>query len=200
MSKMTMAEAGRLGGLKCKDFHVNRYHKNPKKCKSCNTELSYEKRRNKFCNHSCAASFNNKKQGRRESNVPEIQICKSCGSNIEHSRHVQKYCSQDCSRFHQWELRKAKVESGQENSEYVLKKYLIETRGVQCEICCRKTWQGGPIPVIMDHIDGNSDNNLLVNLRLVCGNCDMQLPTFAGRNRGSGRHYRRQRYSEGKSS
>ena len=49
------------------------------------------------------------------------------------------------------------------------------------------------------HIDGNSDNNALVNLRLVCGNCDMQLPTYKSKNRGNGRHNRRKRYSEGKS-
>ena len=34
----------------------------------------------------------------------------------------------------------------------------------------------------------------------VCGNCNMQLPTFASKNRGNGRFYRRQRYAEGKSS
>ena len=39
----------------------------------------------------------------------------------------------------------------------------------------------------------------LDNLRLVCPNCDSQLPTFKGRNTGNGRYYRRQRYKAGKS-
>ena len=43
-------------------------------------------------------------------------------------------------------------------------------------------------------------NNNLDNLRLICPNCDALLPTFAGRNRGNGRVYRRLRYAEGKSS
>ena len=51
----------------------------------------------------------------------------------------------------------------------------------------------------MDHIDGNSDNWMDNNLRLVCGNCDMQLPTYKSKNLGNGRYKRRQRYLEGKS-
>jgi hypothetical protein len=51
----------------------------------------------------------------------------------------------------------------------------------------------------MDHIDGNSENNHLSNLRLVCGNCDMLLPTYKSKNKGNGRAYRRERYANGKS-
>lgn len=36
-----------------------RYYSNIKYCKQCNTEIPYEKRTNKFCNRSCAATFNN---------------------------------------------------------------------------------------------------------------------------------------------
>jgi len=39
----------------------------------------------------------------------------------------------------------------------------------------------------------------LKNLRLVCGNCDMLLPTYKSKNKGNGRHNRRKRYAEGKS-
>jgi len=52
---------------------------------------------------------------------------------------------------------------------------------------------------VMDHIDGNADNNSLDNFRLVCGNCDMQLPTYKNKNKGNGRAWRRKRYAEGKS-
>lgn len=51
----------------------------------------------------------------------------------------------------------------------------------------------------MDHIDGNSDNWSLDNLWLVCGNCDMLLPTYKGKNIGNGRYKRRERYKQGKS-
>lgn len=52
---------------------------------------------------------------------------------------------------------------------------------------------------VPDHVDGDSGNNARPNLRLVCPNCDSQLPTFKARNRGKGRAWRRQRYADGKS-
>ena len=58
---------------------------------------------------------------------------------------------------------------------------------------------GQPIPLVLDHMDGNSENNSLDNFRLVCGNCDMLLPTYKGKNAGNGRYSRRQRYAQGKS-
>jgi hypothetical protein len=46
------------------------------------------------------------------------------------------------------------------------------------------TWNGRPLVPILDHIDGVHRNNRLENLRLLCPNCDSQLPTRGGANRG----------------
>jgi 5-methylcytosine-specific restriction endonuclease McrA len=51
----------------------------------------------------------------------------------------------------------------------------------------------------LEHIDGNSENNSLDNLSIICPNCHSQTPTYKGANKGKGRHYRRVRYSQGKS-
>jgi hypothetical protein len=76
---------------------------------------------------------------------------------------------------------------------------LLEQFGNCCSICNLTEWRGKPIPLVCDHIDGNHENYSIANLRLVCGNCDMQSPTYCNRNYGNGRHYRRTRYKEGKS-
>jgi 5-methylcytosine-specific restriction endonuclease McrA len=78
------------------------------------------------------------------------------------------------------------------------RRFLLETRINSCAICGTQTWMGQAVPLVMDHIDGNAENWDLENLRLICGNCDMQLPTHKNKNRGKGRGYRRTRYSEGK--
>jgi hypothetical protein len=78
--------------------------------------------------------------------------------------------------------------------------YLHEQQGGCCAICgIDGTWNGVALTLIMDHIDGDADNNRRRNLRLVCPNCDSQLPTFKSRNRGRGRYSRRQRYADGRS-
>ena len=50
---------------------------------------------------------------------------------------------------------------------------------------------GKPVPLVCDHISGNSSDNEIENFRLVCCNCDAQLPTFKSKNRGNGRSYDR---------
>ena len=45
-------------------------------------------------------------------------------------------------------------------------------------------WNGTALPLILDHINGNHKDNGPDNLRLLCPNCDSQLPTRGGRNKG----------------
>ena len=45
-------------------------------------------------------------------------------------------------------------------------------------------WNGKPLPLILDHESGNNRDNRARNLRFLCPNCDAQLPTRGGANRG----------------
>lgn len=45
-------------------------------------------------------------------------------------------------------------------------------------------WNGSTLPFILDHENGNNLDNRPENLRLLCPNCDAQLPTRGGANRG----------------
>jgi hypothetical protein len=76
---------------------------------------------------------------------------------------------------------------------------VLETQGHRCAICGTSIWRDQPVPLVLDHIDGDAGNWRLSNLRYICPNCDAQLPTFKSRNRGNGRAARRRRYQEGKS-
>lgn len=130
----------------------------------------------------------------------ERMICLNCKKDI-FDRHYKyrKFCNSKCQWEYSWYKIKECIEAGEVVYYRHYKRYLLETRGIKCEICGTTEWQEQPIPLIMDHIDGNSDNWDLNNLRLVCGNCDMQLPTYKSKNKGNGRYCRRERYKEGKS-
>jgi len=134
----------------------------------------------------------------------EIKNCLFCNDKCKTAKAV--YCSNKCQAAFQ---RNVFIKTIEENKGFpsnqsvkspaTIRKYLLYTRPHKCEICNNTEWMNQKIPLIADHIDGNSENSLLSNLRLVCGNCDMQLPTYKSKNKGNGRAYRRQRYAEGKS-
>jgi hypothetical protein len=52
----------------------------------------------------------------------------------------------------------------------------------QCNMCKNTEWLGSPIPLELDHIDGDRTNNLLENLRVLCPNCHSLTPTYRGKN------------------
>lgn len=200
MQKMSKAEAGKLGALKskesnklAKDKRIKFYMTNPKLCHNCNKILMYENKNKKFCNSSCAAIFNNKKR-----RILESWYCLNCKK--EHKSPVYKigtYCSVQCQKDHEWKQRILLIFEGK-GTKGTIKRYLLE-QGHVCNKCKLTKWNNLPIPLELEHIDGNSNNNKLENVELLCPNCHAQTPTYKSKNKGNGRHYRRIRYKEGKS-
>jgi 5-methylcytosine-specific restriction endonuclease McrA len=77
-----------------------------------------------------------------------------------------------------------------EGSSYVavatLKRRLIEEGLLEprCRQCGIDAWQGQPIVLHLDHINGIRNDHRLENLRLLCPNCHSQTETYCGRNKG----------------
>ena len=48
----------------------------------------------------------------------------------------------------------------------------------KCELCGQgEEWNGKHMSLILDHINGNPNDNRLENLQIVCPNCNATLPT-----------------------
>lgn len=174
-----------------------------KKCKNCEIN-DVGKHGTEFCSHSCSATYNNtgriKKDGhKRTKEGRKIKgKCLNCGED----RTNEIYCSNKCMSEHKRNVVFEKIENGDTTLYYRnYKKYLIVKYGEKCMEC---GWSevnpySGKVPIELEHIDGDSENNSLDNLKILCPNCHALTPTYKALNKGNGRHKRMVRYNEGKS-
>ena len=125
--------------------------------------------------------------------------CLNCGALIDHKKNTKhKYCSNACQQAYEYKLWVEKYKHdnsiavntkwGQIPSQ--LRRYIFEKYENKCCIC---GWSEinpytDTIPLEVDHIDGNSENNSEENIRLICPNCHSLTPTYRGANRGNGRN------------
>ena len=77
-----------------------------------------------------------------------------------------------------------------ENSTYLnrtaLKERIIKEKILEykCAICGNEgTWNGSPLTLQLDHINGINNDHRIENLRFLCPNCHSQTETFSGRNK-----------------
>lgn len=162
-------------------------------CISCKSVFSPKNKEQKFCSRSCSATFNNL-NAKRE--TKRLSVCQNCGKYCE-----SKFCSGTCSS----DFRKSENLKNWLNGEDAkasnrrVRSYLGRLSGERCSCCGIKTWNGKPITLEVEHIDGNSEDSSPGNVCLLCPNCHSQTDTYKSKNLGNGRHSRRQRYESGKS-
>jgi hypothetical protein len=156
-----------------------------KKCVYCdkefNTTLSNDK---KFCDNSCSASYNNKLR-------KIVNNCCNCNVEIPSWR---TYCSNKCQGQYERKLIFEEIENGNMSfHQDSYKRYMINEYGEKCMECgwCEINPTTGKIPIQLEHINGNSEDNSLSNLKLLCPNCHSLTPTFGALNKGNGREKRR---------
>lgn len=112
------------------------------------------------------------------------------------ARRSYVYCSNVCQWRYQYKKYIERWKSGKvvktKNISGYLKRFLIETFGEKCSLCGwnEKNPLTHRVPIEVDHIDGDADNNRENNLRLVCPNCHSLTPNFRNLNKGKGREWR----------
>lgn len=139
----------------------------------------------KFCSRSCAVTHNNSKTPKRKR---KQSVCVGCKREFYRNAQCQIYCALTCKR----KTRLARIKTAGRfdidgtPASPTVRKYITEFDGNRCAVCALsgENWRGKRLTLIVDHIDGDACNWAIENMQLVCPNCDSQLPTFKGRNKG----------------
>lgn len=139
----------------------------------------------KYCSLKCA-------HARHKKNRRHV-FCIACGLEVASDKRL--FCSRRCHKRHQFNERARLLESGAYkvyNCNNFIRKYLTFRLG---ECCSRCKWNvkhplTGRVPVEVEHIDGDWNNNALESLTLLCPNCHSLTNTYRGLNRGRGRAHR----------
>lgn len=174
------------------------YEKNPNKCKFCGKELPFDKRDNLFCDHSCAAKYNNSKGVKRHFS----KFCLNCGKEFKKTQKAS-FCNNTCyaeynrkNYIERWKKgEESGVVGGSEISQ-ILRDYLINEANNSCEVCgwSQVNPYTGRVPLQIHHIDGDCTNNTRENLQVLCPNCHSLTQNFGSRNKKSSRRDKRCKY------
>ena len=125
--------------------------------------------------------------------------CLNCGKELTNCKNTNhKYCSNYCQQDYEYKLwieRYKQDNSIAKPSKWgqipaPLRKYIFNKFENKCCLCGWSKYNPytKTLPLEIDHIDGNSNNNSEENLRLICPNCHSLTATYRGANRGNGRN------------
>src|ERR1035437_1967897 len=144
--------------------------------------------RRKYCLDCSPFGQHNTKQLHKESLGSKKckVICQECAKEYIATTRFGKFCSKICQITFNWKINIIpEILNGECDNSKRLKQYISEISGYRCSRCNIDEWDGEKLVLELEHIDGNSDNNYLSNLKLLCPNCHSLTPTFKGRNIGN---------------
>ena len=186
-----------------KEVHAPKKHTvyvpKEKFCEICGKKL--EGRKRKYCSLSC-------RNRSKYLNGGQEMICQECGKTFKSGDANRKFCSNECSS----KYRNKEFLKKWSNSELILnpnltlpkviRNFLFEKAHYKCEECGFEGYNRATNNTILQihHIDGNSGNNIIENLKVLCPNCHAMTENYMALNKGNSardKRYKRGRNQKG---
>ena len=186
-------------GINWSEWLKEKNAKQKRYCLYCGKEIIGGDYRKKFCNHSHAASYNNK--GTVRNGKPQNKQCLFCGADLKKGQ--KKFCCSEHQNLFNYNDYIRRWKNGEENglvgkydiAAYV-RRYIFEKNNNECEVC-HKSYinpHTGNSVLQIHHMDGDCTNNREENLQLLCPTHHAMTENFGSRNKNATRKDNRKRY------
>lgn len=105
------------------------------------------------------------------------------GGNYANMKRILQKLQVDCSHWkgQAWNKNDMLKDWSKYTRAVNLKPHIISLRSHKCEGCNLTEWLGRPIPLEIEHVNGNRTDNRLENLKLLCCNCHALTDTWRRR-------------------
>lgn len=178
------------------------YASTAKQCLACGQPILLKEgvrpsviRKKKFCNQSCAASYNNAQYPKKSKKERDWKIIQSYYDEYGYRKTLKHFVISTSEwnearnngtivyRDHRIPMEEMLVENSSATRHNMKLRLLsVGLLRNECYICGISEWLGKPLSLDLDHINGINNDNRLENLRLLCPNCHSQTDTYRGRN------------------
>ena len=155
-----------------------------KVCPKCSKEHELN---GKFCSRTCANSRVFSESAIEKKREKSLEFWSQFDEQGRKDHNKEKMLKYDFVA-HQKKVQEANLKTSwdrpyEEMHHGALRKRLLHERNYTCEECgCGNEYNGKPLSLELEHIDGVRHNNKIENLKILCPNCHSQTPTFRGRN------------------
>lgn len=171
------------------------------RCVGCKPYVEVRKKRHRFC-EKCGKSTANKRFCSKQCAGMSSRVnkpCVICNAPVTSKSFGSKCCSHACHHANlqktyisNWIAGKISGSSKSGNLSARVRNHLILEADEKCSRC---GWNElhkvtGKVPLTINHIDGDAENNSPSNLEVLCPNCHSLTPNYGGLNRGKGRKNR----------